>query len=96
LSIDKGERVALLGPNGAGKTTLVMHLNGILTPGLGTVSVGGLPVYAAERAPLIARESMQTLKELYSKPSEKTRIQPESSGIAQACISSCRVGLRGA
>jgi cobalt/nickel transport system ATP-binding protein len=36
--------VALLGPNGAGKTTLVMHLNGILTPGLGTVSVGGLPV----------------------------------------------------
>jgi cobalt/nickel transport system ATP-binding protein len=44
LSIDQGERVALLGPNGAGKTTLVMHLNGILTPGLGTVSVGGLPV----------------------------------------------------
>jgi cobalt/nickel transport system ATP-binding protein len=44
LSIDTGERVALLGPNGAGKTTLVMHLNGILTPGLGTVSVGGLAV----------------------------------------------------
>ncbi|MGP3955719.1 energy-coupling factor ABC transporter ATP-binding protein [Nonomuraea sp. 3N208] len=44
LSIDRGERVALLGPNGAGKTTLVMHLNGILTPSLGTVSVGGLPV----------------------------------------------------
>ncbi|WP_440086035.1 ATP-binding cassette domain-containing protein [Streptosporangium sp. LJ11] len=37
-------RALLLGPNGAGKTTLVMHLNGILTPGLGTVSVGGLPV----------------------------------------------------
>ncbi|MBF8187504.1 ABC transporter ATP-binding protein [Nonomuraea sp. K274] len=44
LSIDRGERVALLGPNGAGKTTLVMHLNGILTPSLGTVSVGRLPV----------------------------------------------------
>jgi cobalt/nickel transport system ATP-binding protein len=44
LSIGRGERVALLGPNGAGKTTLVMHLNGILTAGHGTVSVAGLPV----------------------------------------------------
>ncbi|GAB1822962.1 energy-coupling factor ABC transporter ATP-binding protein [Herbidospora sp. RD11066] len=44
LSIARGERVALLGPNGAGKTTLVMHLNGILTPGHGEVSVAGLPV----------------------------------------------------
>ncbi|MGN9846237.1 energy-coupling factor ABC transporter ATP-binding protein [Nonomuraea sp. H19] len=44
LSIARGERVALLGPNGAGKTTLVMHLNGILTAGHGTVTVAGVPV----------------------------------------------------
>ncbi|GAA2309053.1 ABC transporter ATP-binding protein [Nonomuraea roseoviolacea subsp. roseoviolacea] len=44
LTIGRGERVALLGPNGAGKTTLVMHLNGILTPGHGTVTVAGTPV----------------------------------------------------
>ncbi len=44
LHIHEGERVALLGPNGAGKTTLVLHLNGILTPGAGTVQVGGLEV----------------------------------------------------
>ncbi|MFH8365989.1 energy-coupling factor ABC transporter ATP-binding protein [Streptomyces sp. NPDC018031] len=44
LSIGRGERVALLGPNGAGKTTLVLHLNGILEPGAGTVAVAGLPV----------------------------------------------------
>ncbi|GAA4530370.1 energy-coupling factor ABC transporter ATP-binding protein [Nonomuraea ferruginea] len=44
LTIRRGERVALLGPNGAGKTTLVMHLNGILTPGHGTVTVAGTPV----------------------------------------------------
>ncbi len=46
LSIGRGEHVALLGPNGAGKTTLVMHLNGILTAGHGTVSVAGTPVRA--------------------------------------------------
>ncbi|WP_248582638.1 ABC transporter ATP-binding protein [Nocardioides sp. InS609-2] len=44
LHVHKGERVALLGPNGAGKTTLVLHLNGILAAGAGTVAVSGLPV----------------------------------------------------
>jgi cobalt/nickel transport system ATP-binding protein len=44
LHVHRGERVALLGPNGAGKTTLVLHLNGILAPGRGTVDVCGLPV----------------------------------------------------
>ncbi|MFD7232723.1 energy-coupling factor ABC transporter ATP-binding protein [Streptomyces sp. NPDC059881] len=44
LTVARGERVALLGPNGAGKTTLVLHLNGILTGGAGTVTVAGLPV----------------------------------------------------
>ena len=38
LHVHQGERVALLGPNGAGKTTLVLHLNGILMPGLGSVT----------------------------------------------------------
>ncbi len=46
LLVEPGERVALLGPNGAGKTTLVLHLNGILTPGRGTVTVAGLEVRA--------------------------------------------------
>jgi cobalt/nickel transport system ATP-binding protein len=47
LHVHPGERVALLGPNGAGKTTLVLHLNGILTPGAGSVTVSGLPVTGA-------------------------------------------------
>ncbi|MEV7319325.1 ABC transporter ATP-binding protein [Streptomyces sp. NPDC093970] len=44
FTVARGERVALLGPNGAGKTTLVLHLNGILSGGTGTVTVAGLPV----------------------------------------------------
>jgi cobalt/nickel transport system ATP-binding protein len=44
LHVHRGERVALLGPNGAGKTTLVLHLNGILAAGRGSVEVCGLPV----------------------------------------------------
>jgi cobalt/nickel transport system ATP-binding protein len=44
LVVPTGERLAVLGPNGAGKTTLVLHLNGILTPLSGRVTVGGLVV----------------------------------------------------
>ena len=44
LHVHQGERVALLGPNGAAKTTLVLHLNGILTGGAGSVTVSGMPV----------------------------------------------------
>ncbi len=44
LTVRRGERVALLGPNGAGKTTLVLHLNGILSGGAGTVRVAGTSV----------------------------------------------------
>jgi cobalt/nickel transport system ATP-binding protein len=44
LSIAAGERVAVLGPNGGGKTTLALHLNGILQPHAGTITVSGVPV----------------------------------------------------
>ncbi|XVU21856.1 energy-coupling factor ABC transporter ATP-binding protein [Actinoplanes sp. CA-054009] len=52
LTIPAGERVALLGPNGAGKTTLVLHLNGILHGGAGTIEVAGARVDPADRAGL--------------------------------------------
>ena len=42
LAVATGERVAVLGPNGAGKTTLVLHLNGVLAPTAGRVTVDGL------------------------------------------------------
>ncbi|MEV6124300.1 ABC transporter ATP-binding protein [Streptomyces sp. NPDC052077] len=53
--VGRGERVALLGPNGAGKTTLVLHLNGILTAGAGTVTVAGLPVGRRDMAEIRRR-----------------------------------------
>ncbi|MDA4131074.1 MAG: energy-coupling factor ABC transporter ATP-binding protein [Thaumarchaeota archaeon] len=41
FSISKGELVSILGSNGAGKTTLVRHINGLLKPSRGRVTVFG-------------------------------------------------------
>lgn len=42
LEINKGEFVAVLGHNGSGKSTLAKHLNVILVPTAGSVTVDGL------------------------------------------------------
>lgn len=40
IDIQSGEAVAIIGENGAGKTTLVKHINGLLKPTRGQVTVG--------------------------------------------------------
>lgn len=41
FSVREKEIVALCGPNGSGKSTLIEHLNGLLQPSSGSVSIGG-------------------------------------------------------
>ena len=41
LSVSEGEFVAVMGRNASGKTTLVKHINGLLKPTRGEVTVGG-------------------------------------------------------
>jgi len=52
LRIDPDEYVALIGPNGSGKTTLAKHLNGLLKPTQGSVTVAGLDTRAVDVARL--------------------------------------------
>jgi energy-coupling factor transport system ATP-binding protein len=40
LRIQPGEKLALVGENGSGKTTLARHLNGLLRPQTGRITVG--------------------------------------------------------
>src|SRR4051794_9795137 len=47
--------VALLGPNGSGKTTFVLHLNGLLKPTRGTVSIDGVEL-AEKHLPSVRRK----------------------------------------
>ncbi|MGZ8512658.1 MAG: energy-coupling factor ABC transporter ATP-binding protein [Candidatus Limnocylindria bacterium] len=55
LRVAAGERVALIGQNGSGKTTLVRHLNGLLRPTEGRVSLDGTDASRLTVAQLASR-----------------------------------------
>ncbi len=44
FTIAAGERVALVGANGSGKSTLLLHLNGLLFPQTGSITIGEYPL----------------------------------------------------
>lgn len=48
LHVRKGTIYGLIGPNGAGKTTIINHINGVLKPLLGEITIGGEKVFENE------------------------------------------------
>ena len=48
LHVRKGTIYGLIGPNGAGKTTIINHLNGVLKPNSGEITIGGENVFDNE------------------------------------------------
>ena len=91
LTVAEGERVALLGPNGAGKTTLVLHLNGVLHGGAGTVEVGGLAVQARDRARLA--EIRRRVGIVFQDPDDQLFMPTVAEDVA---FGPANLGLRGA
>jgi cobalt/nickel transport system ATP-binding protein len=90
LTVARGERVALLGPNGAGKTTLVLHLNGILSGGAGSVAVGGLAV-GRDRATLA--EIRRRVGIVFQDPDDQLFLPTVAEDVA---FGPANLGVRGA
>lgn len=88
LTVQRGERVALLGPNGAGKTTLALHLNGILSPGAGSVSIAGLPVSRKHLSEIRRRVGL-----VFQDPDDQLFLPTVGQDVA---FGPANLGLRGA
>jgi cobalt/nickel transport system ATP-binding protein len=91
LSLAAGERVALLGPNGAGKTTLVLHLNGVLHGGSGSVVVDGQRVDPRDRAGLT--EVRRRVGIVFQDPDDQLFMPTVADDVA---FGPANLGLRGA
>ena len=50
LSIEEGEFVGIIGHTGSGKSTFIQHLNGLLTPTSGAVTVDGVDINASRES----------------------------------------------
>jgi cobalt/nickel transport system ATP-binding protein len=90
LALARGERVALLGPNGAGKTTLVLHLNGVLHGGAGTVSVDGDRVDPRDRKGLA--EIRRRVGIVFQDPDDQLFLPTVAEDVA---FGPSNLGLRG-
>ena len=55
LTINKGEFIGIIGHTGSGKSTLVQHMNGLISPTTGQVTVDGNDVKAKSEAARNAR-----------------------------------------
>ncbi|MFD5552393.1 energy-coupling factor ABC transporter ATP-binding protein [Streptomyces sp. NPDC127068] len=88
LRVERGERVALLGPNGAGKTTLVLHLNGVLTAGAGSVRAAGLTI-----GPRTVREVRRRVGIVFQDPDDQLFMPTVREDVA---FGPANAGLRGA
>jgi len=91
LEIPEKQFVAVLGHNGSGKSTLAKHLNGILTPTHGTVTVDGLNV--ADDA--VLKQLRQTVGMVFQNPDnqivatvveEDVAFAPENLGVPPEII----------
>lgn len=91
LTVEPGERVALLGPNGAGKTTLVLHLNGILSGGSGTVEVSGVRVDPRDRT--VIAEIRRRVGIVFQDPDDQLFMPTVAEDVA---FGPANLGIRGA
>ena len=66
LTFEAGESVAIVGQNGSGKTTLVKHLNGLLRPAEGRVSIDG-----ADTAERTVADLASTVGFVFQNPDEQ-------------------------
>lgn len=91
LQIGQGEFVAIIGHNGSGKSTLAKHLNALLLPAKGTVTVSGMDTQAEDNLWKIRQEVGMVFQNpdnqlIATTVEEDVAFGPENLGIEPAKI----------
>ncbi len=91
VSIEKGELVAVLGHNGSGKSTFAKHLNAILLPSGGSVTVAGIDTTEEDKLYEIRRRAGMVFQNpdnqlVASLVEDDVAFAPENLGVEPAEI----------
>ncbi|WP_167879403.1 ATP-binding cassette domain-containing protein [Methanococcoides sp. NM1] len=90
FSIDSSESVGIVGKVGCGKTTLIKHLNGLLVPDSGNVTVDGLPSSKKEVCKKVGILFQHPSKQLFcSTVFEDIAYGPTNFGVSGDELDSC-------
>jgi energy-coupling factor transport system ATP-binding protein len=93
LKLDAGSRTGIAGRSGSGKSTLIRHLNGLLLPSSGSVSVNGLevsPRYLKELRRRVGMVFQQPEQQLF----EETVFAEIAFGLSGSGIAASETGRR--
>jgi energy-coupling factor transport system ATP-binding protein len=95
LEAERGEWVSVVGHTGSGKSTLAQHLNLLLTPSSGTVSIDGARVAPGSRE---ARDARRKVGLVFQYPEsqffaetvrEEIAFAPSNWGVGGAALDAC-------
>jgi len=93
LKLDAGSRIGIAGRSGSGKTTLIQHLNGLLRPTGGTISVNGL-----DASPRNLKELRRRVGMVFQQPEQQlfgeTVFKEVAFGISGNGITDSETGRR--
>lgn len=91
FEINKGDFVSIVGPNGSGKSTLAKHLNGILIPTCGDVTVDGENTKNEEKLFEIRKKVGMVFQNPDNQIIASTAEEEIAFGLENICVPACEM-----
>lgn len=91
LEINKGDFISVVGPNGSGKSTLAKHLNGVLIPTCGDVTVDGKNTKNDEKLFEIRKKVGMVFQNPDNQIISSTAEEEITFGLENLCVPSCKM-----
>ena len=91
FEINKGDFISIVGPNGSGKSTLAKHLNGILIPTCGDVTVNGENTKNEEKLFEIRKKIGMVFQNPDNQIIASTAEEEIAFGLENICVPACEM-----
>lgn len=91
FEIHKGDFISVVGPNGSGKSTLAKHLNGVLIPSCGDVTVNGENTKIEENLFEIRKKVGMVFQNPDNQIVASTAEEEIAFGLENLCVPACKM-----